>query len=95
MLITSLDNDRIKGYIKLKERKYRKKTNTFIVEGLHSVLEAYKTITNIVVITLLLVNTFKNNNTVFKIINIGILYKVRIIKYLNIFIVTTCFKLKS
>lgn len=43
MLITSLDNDRIKGYIKLKERKYRKKTNTFIVEGLHSVLEAYKT----------------------------------------------------
>ena len=43
MLITSLDNDRIKGYIKLKERKYRKKINTFIVEGLHSVLEAYKT----------------------------------------------------
>jgi len=43
MLITSLDNDRIKGYIKLKERKYRKKTKTFIVEGLHLVLEAYKT----------------------------------------------------
>lgn len=42
MVITSLDNDRIKGYIKLKERKYRKKTNTFIVEGMHSVLEAYK-----------------------------------------------------
>ena len=42
MLITSLENDRIKGYIKLKDRKYRKKTNTFIVEGLHSVLEAYK-----------------------------------------------------
>lgn len=42
MLITSLDNDRIKGYIKLKDRKYRKKTNTFIVEGRHSVLEAYK-----------------------------------------------------
>ena len=42
MLITSLDNDKIKGYIKLKDRKYRKKTNTFIVEGLHLVLEAYK-----------------------------------------------------
>ena len=42
MLITSLENDRIKSYIKLKERKYRKKTKTFIVEGLHSVLEAYK-----------------------------------------------------
>ena len=42
MLITSLDNDRVKGYIKLKDRKYRKKTNTFIVEGRHLVLEAYK-----------------------------------------------------
>jgi TrmH family RNA methyltransferase len=42
VLITSLDNDRIKGYIKLKDRKYRKKTNTFIVEGRHLVLEAYK-----------------------------------------------------
>ena len=42
MLITSLENDRIKGYIKLKDRKYRKKTRTFIVEGLHSVLEAYR-----------------------------------------------------
>lgn len=42
MLITSLENDRVKGYIKLKERKYRKKTKTFIVEGVHSVLEAYK-----------------------------------------------------
>ena len=42
MLITSLDNDRIKGYIKLKDRKYRKKTNTFIIEGRHLVLEAYK-----------------------------------------------------
>lgn len=42
MVITSLDNDRIKRYIKLKDRKNRKKTNTFIVEGMHSVLEAYK-----------------------------------------------------
>lgn len=43
MLITSCENDRIKGYMKLKERKYRKRTKTFIVEGLHSILEAYKT----------------------------------------------------
>ena len=42
MLITSLENDRIKNYIKLKDRKYRKKTRTFIVEGMHLVLEAYK-----------------------------------------------------
>ena len=42
MLITSLDNDRIKGYIKLKDRKYRKKTRKYIVEGMHLVLEACK-----------------------------------------------------
>ena len=42
MLITSLNNDRIKDYIKLKEKKYRKITNTFIVEGEHLVREAYK-----------------------------------------------------
>ena len=42
MLITSLENERIKNYIKLQSKKYRKKTNTFLVEGLHSVLEAYK-----------------------------------------------------
>jgi len=42
MLITSLENERIKNYIKLKDKKYRKRTNTFIVEGLHLVLEAYK-----------------------------------------------------
>ena len=42
MLVTSLENDRIKNYIKLKDKKYRKRTNTFIAEGLHLVLEAYK-----------------------------------------------------
>ena len=42
MLITSLDNDRIKKYIKLKDRKYRKKEKEFIVEGMHLVLEAVK-----------------------------------------------------
>lgn len=42
MLITSIDNDRIKSYIKLKDRKYRKKERKFIVEGMHLVLEAYK-----------------------------------------------------
>ena len=42
MLITSLDNDRIKRYIKLKDRKYRKKEKKFIIEGEHLVHEAYK-----------------------------------------------------
>lgn len=42
MLITSLDNDRIKKYVRLKEKKYRDQENQFIVEGMHLVLEAYR-----------------------------------------------------
>ena len=42
MLITSLENERIKTYIKLQNRKYRKRNAKFIVEGMHLVLEAYK-----------------------------------------------------
>ncbi len=42
MLITSMDNERIKKYIKLKDKKYRDKYNEFIVEGPHLVIEAYK-----------------------------------------------------
>jgi len=36
MLITSLDNDKIKKYIKLKEKKYRDLYNEFLVEGEHA-----------------------------------------------------------
>ena len=39
MLITSLSNEKIKEYIKLKEKKYRKINNLFIVEGEHLVEE--------------------------------------------------------
>ena len=42
MVITSLDNEKVKGLVKLQKRKYRDLTNTFIVEGMHLVLEAYK-----------------------------------------------------
>ena len=42
MLITSLDNEKIKKYVRLKEKKYRDLENQFIVEGIHLVLEAYK-----------------------------------------------------
>jgi RNA methyltransferase, TrmH family len=42
MLITSLDNQKIKDWKKLNDRKYREKTGLFLVEGLHLVLEAYK-----------------------------------------------------
>ena len=42
MLITSLDNSKIKDYKKLQTRKYREKKQQFIVEGEHLVLEAFK-----------------------------------------------------
>ena len=42
MLITSLDNRKIKDIKKLQTKKYREKTSLFLVEGEHLVLEAYK-----------------------------------------------------
>jgi len=42
MLITSIDNPKVKDYIKLQQKKYRDKSGKFIVEGMHLVLEAYK-----------------------------------------------------
>ena len=42
MLITSLNNDKIKEYIKLKDKKYRKINKLFIIEGEHLVKEAFK-----------------------------------------------------
>ena len=42
MLITSVHNEHIKELVKLKEKKYRDESNTFIVETKHLVLEAYK-----------------------------------------------------
>lgn len=42
MLITSLDNEKVKNYVKLKTKKYRDQTGLFLVEGEHLVLEAYR-----------------------------------------------------
>ncbi len=42
MLLTSLDNEKVKMYCKLKDKKYRDKTGYFLIEGMHLVLEAYK-----------------------------------------------------
>lgn len=42
MLITSVNNEHIKDIIKLKNKKYRNEKNSFIVEGKHLVIEAYK-----------------------------------------------------
>ena len=37
MIIESLDNKKIKNLRKLKEKKYRDETKTYIVEGIHLV----------------------------------------------------------
>lgn len=42
MIITSLNNEHIKEISKLKEKKYRDITNTFIIEGEHLIYEASK-----------------------------------------------------
>ena len=42
MVITSLENNRIKDLVKLQTKKYRDNTNTFLVEGYHLVEETYK-----------------------------------------------------
>lgn len=42
MVITSLENDKVKNLVKLQKKKYRDLTNTYIVEGEHLVIEADK-----------------------------------------------------
>lgn len=42
MVITSLDNEKVKKYKKLQKKKYRDEYNQYIVEGMHLVIEAYK-----------------------------------------------------
>ncbi len=42
MLITSLENDKIKKCLKLRDKKYRDLYNEFLVEGEHLVIEAYR-----------------------------------------------------
>lgn len=58
MIITSLNNPTIKEISKLKNKKYRDLTNTYLVEGEHLVEEAYKN--NILIKIILLEDTICN-----------------------------------
>lgn len=58
MIITSLNNPTIKEISKLKNKKYRDLTNTYLVEGDHLVEEAYKN--NILTKIILLEDTICN-----------------------------------
>lgn len=42
MIINSLNNDKVKNWTKLKQKKYREETGLFLVEGMHLISEAYK-----------------------------------------------------
>ena len=42
MVITSLENKKVKDLVKLQKKKYRDSTGTFMVEGEHLVIEALK-----------------------------------------------------
>lgn len=42
MTITSLDNEKVKKFKKLQQKKYRDESGQYIVEGEHLVIEAYK-----------------------------------------------------
>lgn len=42
MVVTSLENERVKRWTKLQKKKYREEFGQYIVEGEHLVLEAYK-----------------------------------------------------
>ena len=42
MVYTSIDNEKIKEIAKLKDKKYRKSSGLFLIEGEHLILEAYK-----------------------------------------------------
>lgn len=42
MVITSLENEKVKKYVKLQKKKYRDEYGQYIVEGMHLVMEAYK-----------------------------------------------------
>ena len=42
MVITSLENKKVKDFVKLQKKKYRDSTGTFMVEGEHLVIEALK-----------------------------------------------------
>ena len=41
MIITSLDNKKVKEVVKLKQKKYRDIENKFIIETLNIIKEAY------------------------------------------------------
>lgn len=68
MIITSLDNKKIKELSKLKQKKYRDLTNTYLVEGEHLIQEADKAnvLEEVIIIDGYDINTSKDKTYVTK-----------------------------
>ncbi len=72
-MITSINNEKIKEISKLKEKKYRDKSNLFLVETYHLVEEAYKN--NLLEEVYLLDGKDINIDTKINIVNEGVMKK--------------------
>ncbi len=73
MLITSLENKKIKSYIKLKNKKYRDLEKLFLIEGEHLVNEAIKS--NLLVDLLVLEDTMVNYSFEYTYVSFNVMKK--------------------
>lgn len=73
MIITSLDNKKIKKYLKLKIKKYRDSFKLFLIEGEHLVQEAIKN--NMLIDLLVLEDSNLNYNFPYTIVSYNIMKK--------------------
>lgn len=90
MEITSLNNDKVKYWMKLQDKKFRDEEGLFIVEGDHLVNEAIKNGLAKEIITL---NDFTNSTTTYKVTK-EIMKKISKQKSISS-IAAVCFKLKE
>ncbi len=74
MNIESINNPRVKEWVKLKEKKYRDKTNTFLIEGDHLLEEALKQ--NLVKEIIAVEESFKEENMPFYLVSEAVMKKI-------------------
>lgn len=74
MNIESVNNPRVKNWVKLKEKKHREDTNTFLIEGDHLLKEALKR--NLVLEIIALDESFKEPGIPFYLVNIPVMKKI-------------------
>ncbi len=73
MNIESVNNQRVKNWLKLKDKKYRDKTNTFLIEGDHLLKEALKR--DLVLEIIALDESFKESGIPFYLVSTPVMKK--------------------